>query len=156
MAPQYDPEGRRLPIKLDSTSNGEFIPIPLSRTSRMAVQLAQAWATQNAKRQGRSRRDFLRSACGAASTLLAMNAANAASGSLAGHFALTAEAAVDPELATCQLACREFIFDVQGHFIGQAALSPGSPLGQQNFIKDVFLDTRFSSFFKLSPPACFA
>ena len=141
MAPQYDPEGRRLPIKLDSTSNGEFIPIPLSRTSRMAVQLAQAWATQNAKRQGRSRRDFLRSACGAASTLLAMNAANAAAGSLGGHFALTAEAAVDPELATCQLACREFIFDVQGHFIGQAALSPGSPLGQQHFIKDVFLDS---------------
>jgi hypothetical protein len=24
-----DPEGRRLPIKLDSTSNGEFVPIPL-------------------------------------------------------------------------------------------------------------------------------
>ena len=25
----YDPEGQRLPIKLDSTSNGEFAPVPL-------------------------------------------------------------------------------------------------------------------------------
>ena len=27
---RFDPAGRRLPIKLDSTSNGEFEPIPLS------------------------------------------------------------------------------------------------------------------------------
>ena len=25
-----DPEGRRLPIKLDTTSNGEFAPVPLA------------------------------------------------------------------------------------------------------------------------------
>ena len=141
MAQQYDPEGQRLPIKLDSTSNGEYMPIPLSRTNQMAVRLAQAWATQNAKRQGLSRRDFLRSACGAASTLLAINAANTAAGKLGGRFAVAEAAAVDTDLATCQLACREFIFDVQGHFIGEAALRPGSPLGQQNFIKDVFLDS---------------
>jgi hypothetical protein len=27
---RIDPEGKRLPIKLDSTSNGEFVPVPLS------------------------------------------------------------------------------------------------------------------------------
>ncbi len=27
----WDPEGLRLPVKLDATSNGEFAPIPLSR-----------------------------------------------------------------------------------------------------------------------------
>ena len=26
-----DPDGQRLPIKLDSTTNGEFAPIPLDR-----------------------------------------------------------------------------------------------------------------------------
>ncbi len=26
-----DPDGQRLPVKLDSTTNGEFAPIPLSR-----------------------------------------------------------------------------------------------------------------------------
>ena len=36
-----DPEGKRLPIKLDSTSNGEFMPIPLDATNRRANQLAQ-------------------------------------------------------------------------------------------------------------------
>jgi hypothetical protein len=29
-----DPCGRRLPIKLDSTSNGEFIPVPLPQKTK--------------------------------------------------------------------------------------------------------------------------
>ena len=33
-----DPEGKRLPIKLDSTSNGEFMPIRLDATNRRANQ----------------------------------------------------------------------------------------------------------------------
>lgn len=28
---RFDPEGQRLPIKLDSTSNAEYTPIPLER-----------------------------------------------------------------------------------------------------------------------------
>jgi len=31
-----DPEGKRLPIKLDATSNGEFVPVPLSSANRAA------------------------------------------------------------------------------------------------------------------------
>jgi hypothetical protein len=54
---------------------------------------------------------------------------------------LEGEAAVDPELAARKLAGKEFIFDVQGHFIGEAALCPGDPRGPKNFIKDVFLDS---------------
>ncbi|HEY6365331.1 MAG TPA: amidohydrolase, partial [Candidatus Binatia bacterium] len=61
-----DPEGRRLPIKLDTTSNGEFTPVPLSPANRAGNHLAHEAATQNAKRSGLSRRDFLVSACGAA------------------------------------------------------------------------------------------
>jgi uncharacterized protein len=41
MTRDFDPAGRRLPIKLDSTSNGEFPPIPLSRTNRWANRLAR-------------------------------------------------------------------------------------------------------------------
>ncbi|MGZ9154448.1 MAG: amidohydrolase family protein, partial [Candidatus Binatia bacterium] len=63
-----DPEGQRLPIKLDTTSNGEFVPVPLSPANRAANRMAHAAASQNAKRLGVSRRDFLISACGAAST----------------------------------------------------------------------------------------
>ena len=69
-----DPEGLRLPIKLDATSNGEFEPVPLSPVNRAGNRMAREAATENAKRSGVSRRAFLVSACGAASALLALNA----------------------------------------------------------------------------------
>ena len=74
---RFDPEGRRLPIKLDSTSNAEYVPIPLEKRNRHANELAQQMASRNAKRLGLPRRDFLISAAGAATSLLAINRANA-------------------------------------------------------------------------------
>ena len=141
MRPGNDPEGERLPIKIDSTSNGEFAPIPLDARQREGNRLASLNAADNASRVGMGRRAFLVSMCGAASTLLAFNAVNAAAGRRGGSFELAAEAAVDPQAAGEALSGREFIFDVQGHFIGEAALRPGSPRGPRNFIKDVFLDS---------------
>ena len=114
-----DPEGTRLPIKLDATSNGEFEPVPLSPANNAANRLAHEAATAHAKRLTMSRRRFLVSACGAASTLLAFNAANAAAGRIGGFFDLPAEAALEPALAQAALGAGngEFIFDVQGHFV---------------------------------------
>jgi len=164
---RIDPDGRRLPIKLDSTSNGEFEPVPLDGTNRLANHLAQEAADANAKRLGLGRRDFLLSACGAASTLLSFNAANAAAGRTAGFFDLRAEAALEPA-AAASLEGDEFIFDVQGHYVDPTeawlkvapegsfsfapktacALNDGkSPrshlacLTSEEFIKDVFLDS---------------
>ncbi len=114
---QRDPQGTRLPVKLDSTSNGEFEPVPLTPLHRQANRLAHRMASANAKRTGVGRRSFLVSACGAASTLLAFNTAYAAAGKAGGYFELTADAAVDPELASAALEGDEFIFDVQGHFV---------------------------------------
>ena len=88
-----DPEGKRLPIKLDSTSNGEFMPVPLSSANRAAKRLAHASASGFAKKLSVTRRDFLVSACGACSTLLAFNTANAAAGKTGGYFDLAAESA---------------------------------------------------------------
>jgi hypothetical protein len=136
-----DPEGKRLPIKLDSTSNGEFIPVPLDATNRRANQLAQRWASENAKRRGVARRAFMVSACGAASTLLAFNAANAAAGRTGGFFELDQVAALDPEVALDGLGGREFVFDVQGHFVGQHGLGRTGLGGAERFIKDIFLDS---------------
>jgi hypothetical protein len=154
-----DPEGARLPLKLDSTSNGEFAPVPLSARNRLANRLAHEFATANAKRLALTRRKFLVSACGAASTLLAFNQANATRG---GYFDIPAEAALDEALAQATVgAKREFIFDVQGHFVDPSGawakkLSPnafsfapktacGKPplqcLGADEFIKDVFRDS---------------
>jgi predicted TIM-barrel fold metal-dependent hydrolase len=165
-----DPEGQRLPIKLDSTSNGEFVPIPLDASLRYANALASDWAQSFAKRLNRSRRSFLVSACGAASTLLAFNAAHAQAGRRGGFFEVSQQAALETQVAAAELGKREFIFDVQGHFVNpsgawtrrlppdakplrdlpkvQCELSKQSTeraylkcLSADEFIKDVFMDS---------------
>jgi predicted TIM-barrel fold metal-dependent hydrolase len=138
--PPSDPEGRRLPIKLDSTSNGEFAPVPLDATNRAANALAHDFASAFAKRLSLGRRRFLTCACGAASTLLAFNAANAAAGRAGGFFDIAKEAALDLELARAQVgaAAEEFIFDVQGHFIDTPK---GNAKSGEVFVKDVFMDS---------------
>ena len=141
MSLKADPEGKRLPVKLDSTSNGEFMPVPLDPTNRRANQLAQSWASENCRRRGIDRRSFMVSACGVASTLLAFNAANAASGRTGSFFELDQVAAVDPDAAAYQLGEREFVFDVQGHFVGQHGLGKTRLGGADQFIKDIFLDS---------------
>jgi len=70
---RHDPEGLRLPVKIDATSNGEFAPIPLAPEHHHAHRLAHEAATANARRTGLDRRSFLVSAAGVASTLLALN-----------------------------------------------------------------------------------
>ena len=136
-----DPDGTRLPIKLDSTSNGEFSPIPLDATNRRANALAQERAGENARRLGVSRRAFMVSACGAASTLLAFNAANAAAGRTGGTFVLDSSAALDADAAAEALGDREFVFDVQGHFVGEHGIGRTGLGDSDKFIKDIFLDS---------------
>jgi len=136
-----DPDGKRLPIKLDSTSNGEFMPVPLDATNRRANRLARRWASENARRTGVARRAFMVSACGAASTLLAFNAANAAAGRTGGFFEIEQIAALEAQAALEQLGDREFVFDVQGHFVGQHGLGKTGLGGAEQFIKDIFLDS---------------
>ncbi|HET7366550.1 MAG TPA: amidohydrolase family protein [Burkholderiales bacterium] len=154
-----DIEGTRLPIKLDTTSNGEFAPVPLSPRNRLANRIAHERASENAKRLGLTRRRFLVSAAGAASTLVAFNQAQAARG---GYFDVPAEASLDGALALEIVGQkREFIFDVQGHFVDPSgawtkkvspnafSFAPKSACGKgkleclaaDEFIKDVFRDS---------------
>ena len=167
----HDPEGVRLPIKIDTTSNGEFEPVPLEPRNEYANALAHDWANENAKRTGRSRRNFMISGCGAATTLLAANHANAMGEKpkKGGKYDLPPEAALDEAAALDVLGGDEFIFDVQGHYVNPtgawlrdvpAGANPFSGmqnacvqnadktdrayldcLGAEQFIKDVFLDS---------------
>lgn len=124
---RHDPDGARLPIKIDSTSNGEFAPRPLTRGESAMVSHAHANASANARRRGLGRREFLVTACGAATTLAAMNEANAAAGVTGGSFRLHADAGLDQGAAADTLEGDEFIFDVQNHAInpnGAWRLSP--------------------------------
>lgn len=118
MSDSLDSEGTRLPIKIDSTSNGEFIPRPLDHHSQVANSLAHDWASDNAKRRGQSRRAFLMSTCGVASTLTAFNHAHAALGKAGGFYDVPKEAALDAELAQATLESDDFIFDIQSHHLG--------------------------------------
>jgi uncharacterized protein len=140
MIDRIDPEGTRLPIKLDTTSNGEFVPVALSSANRAANRLAHETASLFSKKLGIGRRSFLVSACGAASTLLAFNAANAAAGRSGGFFDIPKEAALDQQLARAQVGAAkdELVFDVQGHFIDTPKRNPK---GSDVFIKDVFMDS---------------
>ena len=168
---QNDPDGARLPIKIDTTSNGEFAPVPLAPRNEAANVLAHEWASANAKRTGRSRRNFMISASGAATTLLAVNHANAMGErpKKGGKYDIDPEAALDEAAALDALGGEEFIFDVQGHYVNPtgawlrnvpAGANPFSGmqnacvqnadktdrayldcLGSEQFVKDVFLDS---------------
>jgi len=70
-------------------------------------RLALDAATVNAKRLGLSRRGFLVAACGAASTLLAMNEAYAACGRRGGYYELSKQSAVDLQIARSALERKE-------------------------------------------------
>jgi predicted TIM-barrel fold metal-dependent hydrolase len=169
MRPDNDPDGTRLPVKLDTATNGEIAPIALAPVHRLARRLAFDAATRHAQHLGVSRRAFLVSACGAASTLLAMNAAYATRGPRGSAYDIPDEAAVDVQLARSTLDRQDFIFDVQGHFVNPtgawlktlppdarplrftesrgcaAANAPGLAylecIGPDQFVKDIFLDS---------------
>jgi hypothetical protein len=155
---------QKLPIKIDGTSNGEFRPIPVSDTVEKANRLAAARIDEHARRTGVARRQFLQSLCGAATTLLTLNEAFAASGHRGGAFRLPKEAAFEPAAAAA-LGGDEFIFDVQTHMVDTAgkwregssavweqilARFPQGSCGEddpvdcfaaEQFIKEVFLDS---------------
>lgn len=169
MKTRSDPDGTRLPIKIDATSNGEFCPVPLKRHHWQARRLAMDMATTNAARLGQSRREFLISGCGMATTLLAMNAAYGAAGLTGGYYEVDPAAALDADAASATLGGGEFIFDVQGHFVNPtgawtrrlpatarplrgfepscaAAALPGNLdqlqcFGPDAFIRDIFMDS---------------
>src|SRR4030095_3960467 len=88
-----DPDGLRLPVKLDATSNREFATNPLDAVHHRANETAMREATRHARGLGLSRREFLVSAAGTATALLAMNAAYAAAGNTRRLFASAAAGA---------------------------------------------------------------
>ena len=64
-----------LPIEFGPASNAEYDPEPvLPPVLRETIRRARDDAERNARHLGMSRREFLLSACGAATTFLALNA----------------------------------------------------------------------------------
>lgn len=157
-----EPDARLLPIKLDSTSNGEFVPVPLDAAARHARALALEGLGDAAQRLAQPRRRYLGSLLGAAATLLAFDRAFAAAGKRGGGYTLPPEAPYELAAAEAAIAGDEFIFDVQLHHVNPQGAwrqragpnafrnMPNSSCGQADHVecfssgallKDVFLDS---------------
>jgi hypothetical protein len=117
MNPQDDDPG--LPIKFGPCSNGEYEPQPLSPVVRETIRRAREASERNARRLGMTRREFLLSLCGAATTLFVLDACTEEASRRApgGRYTITPEATVEPEAAREVIGGEEFVFDVQGHLL---------------------------------------
>jgi uncharacterized protein len=151
----------RLPLKLGPVSNGEVLPVRNPRV-RVAQGLALEASERLSRRLGVSRRAFLGSAAGMATTLLAVNRAWAGTRP-GGTFAVTEAMGSDPAAAASVLAGDEFVFDVQTHHVSpdrswlaenphfeflkkipQGRCGASDPLrcySRHHFVKEIFLDS---------------
>ena len=154
----FDDDSLRLPIKIDTTTNGEFAPSPLPKINQLGNRHAIDEITAHAARCGQSRRRFLTSSAAAVTALSAFNEVNAAAGRRGGYFDVTPGGTYDETEATQIVGGNEFIFDVQGHYVVPPStarqLKPRCReldtvlgrdymrcLGADDFIKDIFLDS---------------
>ncbi len=127
-----------LPLHFDPVSNGEYLPP--RKTRRVATMQEIAWSLvgKGVRRTGMGRRAFLRSTCGMAACLAAINQASAATG---GSYLLPREATLDPAAADSVLAGEEFIFDIQTHHVQPAKTKGWNMGGRYEYIKEIFLDS---------------
>jgi len=170
-----------VPLPTRLVSNEEFPPQPQTATQREVEHRILTEAGRLAPRLGLSRRDFLRTSGGMATSLLAMNA-------VFGRFfdVLPVEAA-DPAAFRERTGEPFFIFDVQVHYVGSgydpdnaeagrkgAVTKPGllglrkraqrmnpklaadrgtlADLAWENFVKEVFLDSETAIGLISTPP----
>ena len=105
----------------------------------------------NAKAAGLTRRAFLRSACGSATVLLALNACSRESSPRGqppgGRFTVPPESAVDRDAADAALSNPAFVMDVQSHY-----LEP-QPGDERSFFGQGFPQARCG---EATPQECFA
>ena len=103
----------RLPVKLDTTTNGEYLPRPHDPRLLHAKEEVLREAGPRARRLGLTRREYLASTAGAAGVFLALNSL----GCNGGRYAVAPEAALDEEAARAALAGEELVVDVQTHAV---------------------------------------
>jgi len=153
--PRRGDDDPRLPLTIHPLSNGEYAPLRRSELVNEAVRRTLAVAETNARRLGVSRRAFLRSSAGMATTLAALAACSkeqsesrGSTGSTAagsgptstsstmptsttvlgpgGTFTVPTEATIDDTVATTILSGDEFVMDVQTHLLD---IPPGNSAG---------------------------
>lgn len=121
----------RLPVPLGPVSNSEWPPA-VSPLAAEAARRTRAAVEVNARRRGMSRREFLRSVCGTATSLAVLSACAAEEAATrgtapGGTFAVDPEATVDPDAAAEALGGDEVIVDVQTHLLEMDTTGPVPP-----------------------------
>ena len=113
-----------LPIKFGPCSNGEYDPEPLGPVVEETIRRAREECERNARRIGMSRRQFLLSLCGSATTLLALSACTHEAlrsrhpgATPGGSYSIPPEATTEPGSAHDSLGGEEFVLDIQGHLL---------------------------------------
>ena len=107
-----------LPIKLEPCSNTEYDPPPMSAVTREAIRRARRLTEENARKLGLSRREFLLSSMGAATTLGVLSACSRAAGAgNGGYYDVPEEATLESDAAQGMLRRRQPIIDVQTHLL---------------------------------------
>ena len=116
-----------LPIKLDSTSNGEFAPVPLDAVARAGARRARARRSTTAARRRRPVAARLPGLARSARRRRwrAFDRAFAAAGRRGGRYVLPAEAPFELAAAEAAIGGDDFIFDVQLHHVNpKGAVAP--------------------------------
>jgi len=105
--------GVSLPIPTRITGTDEIPPLPQTEKQRRAEKKILNFAEHYSGNLGMDRRDFLKTACGMAASFMAMNAVY---GPL---FTVDPAEAANPDVTAERrnLLSRQFIFDVQTHFV---------------------------------------
>ena len=161
-----------IPLPTRLVSNEEFPPLPQTPEQQQVEAFILADAARLARRLGVSRRDFLRTSGGMATSLLAMNAV------FGRFFDVSAVEAVERAAFQERTGAPIFIFDVQVHYVSAGfqgdttkrallglrrnsrRLNPKlasdrgtlEDLGWANFVKEVFLDSETAIGLISTPP----
>lgn len=121
----------RFPIPTQVVSNGEYLPARQTPQQRQVEEEIMALADRHGKKLNMDRRQFLRTSCGIAAGLVAMNKVY---GPL---FMINPAEAAEPEVGEERLRglTGQFVFDVQLHFVHEDyAFEP--LLGLRRFAKE--------------------
>ena len=152
-----DAQDRYTPLPTQVISNEEFVPMPQSQDQKKVETRILEMAEDNAKSQGMSRRDYLRTSAGMAVAFMAMN-------EVFGDYFIVNQAEAAEHSATQEMwPKKEFIFDVQLHHVKRGAPGPlgfrrlaamlnlnkdlidvtpkAGDLELENFTKEVFFDS---------------
>jgi predicted TIM-barrel fold metal-dependent hydrolase len=159
MSRNHEDDSVNVPFPTSPVSNGEWCPLPITDKQRLAATLIADECAQRARRHGMSRAQFLRTAAATATAFMVLNKVYGLdSWGDAAAMPVRPEHCDDLDAARELLDRRLFVMDVQQHHVDLTLPNPSSycflrfrekdvaggcpaNLGQQNFVKEVFVDS---------------